>query len=124
MNNDRTVEERLRVSQWYNRGIIEAFPAAMLVVDPGLGITDVNEEAVSLTGCPRAELVGSPLDAHFSVPEPAMDAMRQTFGAGGVSNFELALKSSAGSERAVPFRAAMFRDPDGERRGVILSTLR
>ena len=117
-----TLEDKLRRSQRYNRGIIEAVPAPMLVVDAGFGITDVNEQAVTLTGRPRAELIGSPLDEHFAIPPPSVDAIREMFGGGTDSEFELTLKDFVAGDRALSFRASIFHDPDGARRGVMVFT--
>jgi PAS domain S-box-containing protein len=123
MVEERNLEARLRASQLYNRSIIEACPAAMLVVDPELDITDVNERAVNLTGYSRRELIGSPIEDHFILPEEADDAVRKTLDTGEVSRFELILRPRSGDERAVPINASMFHDPAGARRGLFVAAV-
>src|SRR5256885_10956961 len=51
----RSLEQQLREQQAYNRGLIESSVDAMLTVDPGLTITDVNEQMAKLTGYSREQ---------------------------------------------------------------------
>lgn len=119
MSEARDVEARLRESQVYNRTIIEAFPFAVVVFDPNLRITDVNEEAIRLTGFGRGELIGSPLDDHFEIPAPAFEAVRRTLYHGTKSRVELMLKPRTGSYRSLLGGASTFRDPHGGLRGLL-----
>jgi PAS domain S-box-containing protein len=120
MPDRRTLEERLRDSQEYHRRLVEAAAAPLLVVDGRLGITDVNEQAVALTGVPRRELIGTPIEDRFSMASPAMEAVRRAVQTGEPSQFAAVLKPSLGEERAVSVSATGFVDPLGDRRGLLL----
>jgi len=116
----RTLEERLRDSQEYNRRLVEAAAVPLLVVNGRLGITDVNEQAVALTGVPRRELIGTPIDTRFAITSPAIDAVRRAVQTGAASQFDAVLKPSLGEERRVSVSATGFVDPLGDRRGLLL----
>ena len=121
MTEEKTVEDRLRESQHYNRSIIEACPAALIVVNPRGGLTDVNEATVRFLGRPRADLVGSPLGSYFQIPPEAAASMREAFEGNSPATFELVLKASGTDERVVPFEVSMFHEPDGELRGLLVA---
>src|SRR6185436_5328163 len=78
----RRLEEKLRESENYNRGLIESSVDALVTVNPDLTITDVNEQMVRLTGYPRDELVGSPFRDYFTEPDRAAQGVGQTLEAG------------------------------------------
>jgi len=124
MMGGQSLETRLRASQHYNRGVIESCPAALVVTDPDLSITDVNEGAVSLTGYARKDLIGNPLGAHFALTSAAAAAVRRTFDTGAMAWLDLMLKPHSGGERAVAMSGSAFLDPNGARRGVFLAIAR
>jgi PAS domain S-box-containing protein len=117
----KVLEAQLRESQVYNRNLIEASVDAMVVVDPDLLITDVNEQMVRMTGYSREELVGSAFKSYFSDAARAVSAVRGTFDRGLTTNFELVLKPRAGSRRIVSLNASVFRDPEGHVKGILAS---
>lgn len=119
MPDRRTLEQRLRDSQEYNRRLVEAAAAPMLVVDARLGITDVNERAVALTGVPRHALIGSPIESCFVLPSPSREAVRRAVQTGRPSRFEAVVKPALGAERLVSVSATGFVDPLGDRRGLL-----
>lgn len=112
------IETRLRASQEYNRAIIESAPLALVVFDPDLRITDVNEGAVQLTGVERTELIGGDLDQYFEIPEAAFGAVRRSFDRGTGSKLALSVRSRAGSRVPVAGRVSVFHDPEGGLRGL------
>ena len=117
----RSTDERLRASQYYNRSLIEACPTALLVVDSGGGVTDVNEAAVNILGRPRKELVGSPLDAHFSIPLEAAEAMRRVYQGNPPSRFGLFLNPGGSDEHVVFFKPSAFHEPEGGPRRLLVA---
>ena len=117
----RALEERLRETQNYNRSLIEASVDAMVIVDPKLLITDVNEQTVKVTGHLRQQLIGSAFIQYFTEPDRAAAAVRTTLERGFVTNFELVLRSKKGEETHVSVNASVFRDIDGNIRGIVAS---
>lgn len=115
----RRLEEQLRESQNYNRGLIESSVDALVTVDPDLNITDVNQQMVKLTGFSRDELIGSYFKEYFTEPERAADGVRQTFSQGSVTNYELVLKSKTGKRTVVSFNAGTFKDTEGKVVGIL-----
>ncbi len=114
----RTLEKELRESQHYNRSLIEANVDSLVVVDPGLTISDVNEQMVKVSGYPRAELVGSQFPDYFTDPARAAEAVHQALEHGIVTNFELALRSRHGRLIQVSFNASVVRNTEGELVGI------
>jgi len=115
----RRLEEQLRESQHYNRGLIESSVDALVTVGPDVAITDVNEQMIRLTGYTRDELIGSSFQEYFTEPERAASGVRQTLGEGSVTNYELVLKSKGGKRTVVSFNAGTFRDTAGRVAGIL-----
>jgi len=114
----RRLEEQLRESQIYNRGLIESSIDALVTVDPDLTVTDVNEQMVRLIGYTRDELIGSAFKEYFTEPERADAGVRQTLAQGSVTNYELVLKSRAGKRTVVSFNAGTFKNAAGHIAGI------
>jgi PAS domain-containing protein len=121
MKAEGSLEGRLRASQEYNRSIIEACPAPLIVVDSRWGLTDVNEATVKFLGRPRKQIVGSLLDSHFSISPEAAASMRRAFEGSHPSKFELVVKAGGTEERLIRFEASSFHQPDGEIRGLLVA---
>ncbi len=115
----RRLEEKLRESENYNRGLIESSVDALVTVDPDLTIMDVNDQMVRLTGSSREELVGSSFKEYFTEPGRAVAGVRQTFDEGTVTNYELVLRSRTGKRTVVSFNAGTFRDTAGRVVGIL-----
>ncbi|HEV2316100.1 MAG TPA: PAS domain S-box protein [Thermoplasmata archaeon] len=114
----KRLQEQLRESQIYNRGLIEASPDALVTVDPELVITDVNEQMVRLSGASRESLLGSPFPQYFTDSERAVAGVRRTLREGSVTNYELILNSRDGRRTLVSFNAAVFHDAEGNIAGI------
>jgi PAS domain S-box-containing protein len=112
------LEEELRQAQNYTRGLIESSVDPMITVDPSLAITDVNEQMVRLTEIAKDKLVGSRFDFYFTEPERAAKGVKQTLREGFVTNYELTLKTPGGREVLVSFNASIFKDTEGNVRGI------
>lgn len=119
ITDERGLEQRLRSSQVYNRSLLEMLPDGLIVVDPELVVTDVNEESVRLSGFERTELLGRPLENIFRISLPAREALRRTLASGAPSDVALVLKPRRGTPIPVPVSVAMFRDPHGDVRGIL-----
>ena len=121
ITDQKHLEEELRQTQNYTRGLIEASVDALLTVDPELRVTDVNEETVRITGYSREELIGSPFPDYFTDPASAEAGVRQTLKEGLVTNYVLVLRAKSGAESPVSFNASVFKDTEGNVRGIFAS---
>ena len=119
VSDQRRLEEKLRESENYNRGLIESSVDALVTVNPDLTITDVNDQMVRLTGYGREELVGSPFREYFTEPERAAAGVLQTLEEGTVTNYQLVLKARSGKRTVVSFNAGTFKDTAGRVAGIL-----
>src|SRR3989475_457618 len=117
----KKLEQQLRDSQAYNRGLIEASLDGLITVDPMVSISDVNDTMCRMSGYERQELIGSPFSKYFTDPKRATDGVRLTLDKGAVTNYELTLRTKDGRESMVSFNAAIFKDQAGAVRGIFAS---
>src|SRR2546427_3138342 len=113
ITDQKGLEQELREQQAYNRGLIESSVDAMLTVDPGLTITDVNEQMAKLTGYSREQLIGSSFSEYFTEADRASTGVRQTLTAGFVTNYEPTLPARSRRVVLVSFNASVFKDTEG-----------
>src|ERR1700682_6178007 len=105
----------------YNRGLIEASFDGLVVIDPMLTITDVNEKMCQMSGYERSELIGSAFQNYFTDAKRAAAGVRDTLDKGALTNYELTLRTKDGHEQLVSFNAATFTDQAGKVRGIFAS---
>jgi len=74
-----------------------------------------------MTGYSRTELIGSSFADYFTEPELARKGVQQTFDVGFVTEYALTLISRTRRQLQVSFNASVFRDPQGEVRGIFAS---
>ncbi|NJD69189.1 MAG: PAS domain S-box protein, partial [candidate division NC10 bacterium] len=117
----KKLEQQLRESQSYNRGLIEASVDGLITVDPTGTITDVNEQMCRMTGYTREELIGTPFADYFADPERATAGVNETFDKGVVTNYVLVLLTRQAKKLRVSFNASVFKDPSGSTRGIFAS---
>src|SRR6185295_12248464 len=118
ITDQKALEEELRQTQNYTRGLIEASVDALVTVDPAFLVTDVNAQTVRMTGFTREELIGSPFPDYFTDPERASLGVQKTLDEGVVTNYVLVLRSKTGAETPVSFNASVFRGTDGQVLGI------
>ena len=117
----KKMEQQLRESEAYNRGLIEASVDGLITVDPSGAISDVNEQMGRMSGYGREELIGTPFADYFVDAERATAGVRATFENGVVTDYVLLLATRDGREVRVSFNASVFRDPAGGVRGIFAS---
>lgn len=117
----KELEQCLRRSEAYNRGLIQASAAGLLTVDPLGMVTDINETMCRKMGYSPDEILGTPFSAYFVDAERAMEGVRETLQNGVVTDFVLTLACRDGKEKKVSFNASVFRDPEGEVKGIFAS---
>jgi PAS domain S-box-containing protein len=120
----RDIRERLKMvheleeARNYARGLIESSPDMMLTIGQDGLVSDVNDEAVRLTGAERSRLVGSRFSAHFTDPQRAEEGIRLTLAEGIVRDFDLELRAKGGSLIPLSFSARPYHDHEGKVAGI------
>ena len=117
----KKLEQQLRESEAYNRGLIEASVDGLITVDPSGTISDVNEQMCRMSGFSREELIGTPFADYFQDPERATAGVKETFEKGIVTEYVLTLARRSDSPLGVSFNASVFRDPSGDVKGIFAS---
>jgi PAS domain S-box-containing protein len=117
----KKLEQQLRESEAYNRGLIEASVDGLITVDPSISISDVNEQMCRMSGFSREELIGTPFADYFQDSERATAGVKETFEKGVVTEYVLILARKSGPPLRVSFNASVFRDPSGDVKGIFAS---
>ena len=121
-NNDITerkrAEEALRLSNAYNRSLIEASLDPLVTIGPDGKITDVNAATEAATGRSRGELVGTDFCDYFTEPAKARAGYEQVFREGMVRDYPLELRHRDGGVMSVLYNASVYRDESGRVTGV------
>ena len=114
----KLLAQRLRDQQFYTRSLIESSIDALITIDPGGIISDVNKQMESLTGCTRDELIGAPFKNFFTDPERAEAGIKRVLSGGKVSDYELTARAWDGKQTVVSFNATTFQDRGRKLQGV------
>ena len=114
----KTAVEELRELQHYTRGLIEASPDIMVSFNSDGIITDVNQQAVEVTGVPRGKLIGSSFRQYFTDPDKAQQGVEMVFKEDKVRDYELELIDREGGHIPVSWNASVYRDIAGKIAGV------
>ncbi len=117
----KKLEQQLRESEAYNRGLIEASVDGLVTVDPAGLISDVNEQMGRMSGYTRPELIGTPFADYFADSELATSGVNETFQKGIVTDYVLTLARRDGAQVCVSFNASVFKEPSGKLRGIFAS---
>ncbi len=117
----KQLERKLRESEAYNRGLIEASVDGLITVDPSGTIMDVNEQMARMSGYQREELIGTPFADYFVDADRASAGVGETFNKGVVTDYVLNLATRDGRRFQVSFNASVFRDPSNSVRGIFAS---
>jgi PAS domain S-box-containing protein len=117
----KKLEQQLRESEAYNRGLIKALVDGLITVDPSGTISDVNEQMCRMSGFKREELIGTPFADYFQDSERATAGVKETFEKGVVTEYVLTLARRSESPLRVSFNASVFRDPSGDVKGIFAS---
>jgi PAS domain S-box-containing protein len=114
----KKTEEALRLSNIYNRSLLETSLDPLVTIGPDGKITDVNRATELVTGCSRNELIGADFSDYFTEPEKAREGYQQVFREGLVLDYELAIQHRNGNVTPVLYNASVYRDEAGEVIGV------
>jgi PAS domain S-box-containing protein len=117
----KKLEQQLRDSEAYNRGLIEASVDGLITVDPSGTISDVNEQMGRMSGYSREELIGTPFADYFVDAERATAGVKETFERGVVTDYVLTLATRDNRKLSVSFNASVFKNPLDEVLGIFAS---
>ena len=114
----KKAEEAIRLSNIYNRSLIEASLDPLVTIGPDGKITDVNEATEQITGYSRSELIGTDFSDYFTEPEEARKGYQQVFMHGEVRDYPLEIRHKDGHITPVLYNASVYRDENGKVIGV------
>jgi PAS domain S-box-containing protein len=117
----KQLEQQLRESESYNRGLIEASVDGLVTVDPSGTISDVNEQMCRMSGYSRHDLIGTPFADHFLDAGRATAGVYETFDKGMVKDYVLTLSTQDERTLRVSFNASVFKDAAGVVKGIFAS---
>jgi two-component system sensor histidine kinase/response regulator len=120
VTDQRATERRLEEERQYSRSLIECSADALLISDPGLVVTDLNQRAVEFSGYARTELIGEPLAVLFTDPKWAAEEMRGALEKGGMREVELCFLTREARQVPVAMNASVYRDTKGVARGLLV----
>ena len=114
----KKAEEALRLSNIYNRSLIEASLDPLVTIGHDGKITDVNISTELVIGYSRDELIGTDFTDYFTEPEKAKKGYQEVFREGFVSDYALEIRHKNGRITPVLYNASVYKDELGEVIGV------
>jgi PAS domain S-box-containing protein len=114
----KNVGETLRLSNIYNRSLIEASLDPLVTIGYDGRITDVNISTEFVTGYSRDELVGTDFTNYFTDPNKAKKGYLEVFREGFVSDYSLEIRHKSGRTTSVLYNASVYIDGSGEVSGI------
>jgi len=114
----KKAEEALRLSNIYNRSLIEASLDPLVTIGHDGKITDVNAATEQVTGYSRDELIGTDFSDYFTEPEKARKGYQQVFTCGEVRDYALEIQHKNGHVTPVLYNASIYKDENGKVIGV------
>ena len=114
----KKAEEIVRLSNIYNRSLIEASLDPLVTIGHDGKITDVNEATEKVTGYLRGELIDTDFTNYFTEPEKAEKGYQEVFKEGFVLNYELEIQHKSGKITPVLYNSSIYKDEFGEIFGV------
>ncbi|HML05762.1 MAG TPA: PAS domain S-box protein, partial [Methanobacterium sp.] len=114
----KKAEEKVKESNIYHRGLIEASLDPLVTIGPDGKITDVNSTTEAITGHSRKELIGTDFSEYFTDPQKAREGYKRVFKEGVVRDYELEIKNKNGDVTPVSYNASIYKDENREVIGV------
>ena len=114
----KEAEEAIRLSNIYNRSLIEASLDPFVTIGQDGKITDVNGAVETVTGYSRDELIGTDFSDYFVEPEKAKESYQRVFQEGLVRDLELEIRNKNGQITPVLYNASIYKYKDDEIGGI------
>ena len=110
----KEAEEAIRLSNAYNRSLIEASLDPLVTIGHDGKIMDVNNATETVTGYYRDELIGTDFSDYFTEPEKAKEGYRRVFYKGFVRDYALEIQHKYGHTTPVLYNASVYENESGE----------
>jgi PAS domain S-box-containing protein len=111
-------KEAVRLSNIYNRSLIEASLDPLVTIGHDGKITDVNTSTEVVTGYSQDELIGTDFMDYFTESDKAKKGYQEVFKEGFVSDYALEIRHKNGSITPVLYNASVYKDESGEVIGI------
>jgi PAS domain S-box-containing protein len=117
----KKIDEALKVSNFYNRSLIEASLDPLVTIGHDGKIADINTSTEFITGYSRDELIGTDFTNYFTEPGRAKEGYEKAFKEGFISDYMLEILHKNGKITPVLYNASVFKDESGEVIGIFAS---
>ncbi|MDQ1275152.1 MAG: hypothetical protein QG610_725 [Euryarchaeota archaeon] len=114
----KRAEEALRLSNLYNRSLIEASLDPLVTIGHDGRIMDLNRATEKVTGYSRNDLIGTDFSDYFTEPKKARAGYQQVFTSGEVRDYLLEIQHKDGHITPVLYNASVFKDESDEIIGI------
>jgi PAS domain S-box-containing protein len=114
-------EKDLKLSNIYNRSLIEASLDPLVTIGTDGKITDVNSSTEVVTGFSRDEIIGTDFSDYFTQPNKARQGYKQVFKEGFMKDYALEIKHKNGQLTPVLYNASVYKDDSNNVIGVFAS---
>ena len=111
-------KEELRLSNSYNRDLIEGSVDPLFIIDPEDKIKDINKAVELITGYSRDQLIGNDFSDYFNNPDKAKAGFEEVFREGFVKDYPLEILHKNGDTTSVLYNASVYKDEKGQTIGV------
>lgn len=118
---DVRIHEELKSARAYTRTLMETNIDAMMTLELGGTISDLNQQMEALTGYTGAELRGTSFKEYFTEPERAQHMLELVLRDGSINNYELTALSREGRPTVVSYNLSTYTNADGEVVGIVAS---
>ncbi len=109
-----------KLASQYSLSLIEASRDPLVTINIQGKITDMNEATANITGLSREELIDSDFFDYFTEQQKAREVYQEVFKKGSVADAPLTLRNKNGKLTDVLFNGSVYKDGDGNVRGVVI----
>jgi PAS domain S-box-containing protein len=109
-----------KLASQYSLSLIEASRDPLVTINIQGKITDMNEATANIIGLSREELIDSDFFDYFTEQQKAREVYQEVFKKGSVADAPLTLRNKNGELTDVLFNGSVYKDGDGNVRGVVI----
>ncbi len=111
-------KEELRLTNLYNRELLEVNIDPLVTIGPDGNITDLNKAVELVTGYSRIQLIGTDFSDYFTDSDKAKAGYEKVFREGFVKDYPLEIQHKNGNITPVLYNASVYKNEKGETIGV------